>query len=118
MGYNGAFSGPPVTTSLAPFLPDNYLYLTGSFLLDSGGLGFAAGSGIFNIYNVPAGDPMQSWDLFFGPPGFDPFGPMSGKFTISSAVPEPATWTMMILGFLGVGFVAYRRKSGLALRVA
>lgn len=29
-----------------------------------------------------------------------------------SAVPEPATWTMMILGFAGVGFLAYRRKPG------
>jgi PEP-CTERM motif len=28
-----------------------------------------------------------------------------------SAVPEPSTWAMMILGFAGVGFVAYRRKS-------
>jgi PEP-CTERM motif-containing protein len=27
-----------------------------------------------------------------------------------SAVPEPSTWAMMILGFLGVGFMAYRRK--------
>jgi hypothetical protein len=36
-----------------------------------------------------------------------------------SAVPEPATWAMMILGFLGVGFVAYRRKSaGTQLRLA
>lgn len=28
-----------------------------------------------------------------------------------AAVPEPATWGMMILGFLGIGFMAYRRKS-------
>jgi hypothetical protein len=28
-----------------------------------------------------------------------------------SAIPEPSTWAMMILGFLGVGFMAYRRKS-------
>ena len=35
-----------------------------------------------------------------------------------AAVPEPSTWAMMILGFLGVGFVAYRRKSGAALRLA
>ena len=36
-----------------------------------------------------------------------------------TAVPEPSTWAMMILGFLGVGFVAYRRKqSGPALRMA
>jgi hypothetical protein len=39
---------------------------------------------------------------------------------ISSAVPEPSTWAMMILGFFGLGFVAYRRKqqNGLELRVA
>jgi PEP-CTERM motif len=34
---------------------------------------------------------------------------------ISSAVPEPSTWAMMILGFAGVGFMAYRRKSKPAL---
>jgi hypothetical protein len=27
-----------------------------------------------------------------------------------SAVPEPSTWAMMILGFAGLGFMAYRRK--------
>ena len=27
-----------------------------------------------------------------------------------SAVPEPSTWAMMILGFIGVGFMAYRRN--------
>jgi hypothetical protein len=33
-------------------------------------------------------------------------------------VPEPSTWAMMILGFAGVGFMAYRRKSnGPALRI-
>lgn len=34
-----------------------------------------------------------------------------------SAVPEPSTWAMMIFGFLGVGLVAYRRKSP-AVRIA
>jgi PEP-CTERM motif len=28
-----------------------------------------------------------------------------------TAVPEPSTWAMMILGFAGVGFMAYRRKA-------
>lgn len=28
-----------------------------------------------------------------------------------AAVPEPSTWAMMLLGFCGVGFMAYRRKS-------
>jgi hypothetical protein len=35
-----------------------------------------------------------------------------------TAVPEPATWAMMILGFLGVGFMAYRRKGNVSLRLA
>ena len=34
--------------------------------------------------------------------------------TVNSAVPEPSTWAMMILGFAGVGFTA-RRKSKSAL---
>jgi hypothetical protein len=34
------------------------------------------------------------------------------------AVPEPSTWAMMILGFAGVGFMAYRRKSKPALMAA
>jgi PEP-CTERM motif len=29
---------------------------------------------------------------------------------LAPPVPEPSTWAMMILGFLGVGFMAYRRK--------
>ena len=41
----------------------------------------------------------------------------SGTGTVS-AVPEPSTWAMMILGFAGVGFMAYRRKSRPAFRVA
>jgi hypothetical protein len=35
-----------------------------------------------------------------------------------SAVPEPSTWAMMILGFAGIGFMAYRRKSKPALIAA
>ena len=30
---------------------------------------------------------------------------------IAGAVPEPSTWAMMLLGFAGIGFMAYRRKS-------
>jgi hypothetical protein len=29
----------------------------------------------------------------------------------TAAVPEPSTWAMMILGFFGVGFMAYRRRN-------
>jgi hypothetical protein len=36
-------------------------------------------------------------------------------FSTVADVPEPATWAMMILGFAGIGFMAYRRKSKPAL---
>jgi hypothetical protein len=32
-----------------------------------------------------------------------------------TAVPEPSTWAMLLLGFAGIGFMAYRRKSKPAL---
>ena len=34
------------------------------------------------------------------------------------AIPEPSTWAMMVLGFMGVGFMAYRRKSQASFRLA
>jgi hypothetical protein len=38
---------------------------------------------------------------------------------VVAAVPEPSTWAMMILGFCGLGFMAYRRKqNGASLRLA
>jgi len=45
----------------------------------------------------------------------------TGNLTITPfvvAVPETSTWAMMILGFAGVGFMAYRRKTQGALRIA
>ena len=80
--------------------------------------------------------------FIFGPATFtlflnDPVGPVtnvefgfgSGTFRLSadpgtpdlfaSPVPEPSTWAMMILGFAGIGFLAYRRRDGAAaFRVA
>jgi hypothetical protein len=54
---------------------------------------------------------------FFGPSGF--YQDNSGQLNVvASAVPEPSTWAMMILGFLGIGFMAYRRKSKPALMAA
>jgi hypothetical protein len=37
---------------------------------------------------------------------------------ILTAVPEPSTWAMMVLGFAGVGFMAYRRKNKPTFRFA
>jgi hypothetical protein len=44
---------------------------------------------------------------------------LEGQFiTQVAAVPEPSTWAMMILGFAGIGFMAYRRKSKPVLMAA
>ena len=37
---------------------------------------------------------------------------------VLTAVPEPSTWAMMILGFAGVGYLAYRRRNQAALAAA
>jgi hypothetical protein len=39
-------------------------------------------------------------------------------FGFTTAVPEASTWAMMILGFMGVGFMAYRRKNQSHFRLA
>jgi hypothetical protein len=43
---------------------------------------------------------------------------MEYSATFTSGVPEPSTWAMMILGFCGLGFMAYRRNSKLTLMAA
>ena len=37
---------------------------------------------------------------------------LSTDVVITPGVPEASTWAMMILGFCGLGFMGYRRKSG------
>ena len=50
--------------------------------------------------------------------GKDPLGTVSDlPFALTPAVPEPSTWLMMIIGFLGLGYLAYRRR-GSTLRFA
>jgi PEP-CTERM motif-containing protein len=49
------------------------------------------------------------------PPTFN----MAFSLTGVNAVPEPSTWAMMLLGFAGIGFMAYRCKhNGRTLRLA
>jgi hypothetical protein len=50
------------------------------------------------------------------------FESTSNAFEVSnfavSGVPEASTWAMMVLGFLGLGFLGYRKSSGTSFRVA
>lgn len=54
---------------------------------------------------------------FMSQDGSSPYGPVIGSLTIS-AIPETSTWAMMLLGFLGVGFLSYRRTGNRSFRIA
>jgi hypothetical protein len=43
---------------------------------------------------------------------------MLSQVEFTTAVPEPSTWLMMIVGFAGLGFAAYRRKARSGFAVA
>jgi hypothetical protein len=39
-------------------------------------------------------------------------GPLSfGQAALGLTVPEPSTWVMMLLGFAGLGYAAFRRAA-------
>ena len=73
----------------------------------------------FNISGVTTADFTAVMGFVFAA---DLIGPSRGTGAVAgdplvASVPEASTWAMMILGFFGVGFLAYRRKSG-TLRLA
>jgi hypothetical protein len=79
------------------------------------------GSGMFGIVGI-AGESISSITVSSnnGDLGFLDLKQIRlDETTVSGAVPEASTWAMLILGFAGIGFMGYRRKSfGKALRLA
>ena len=45
-------------------------------------------------------------------------GSLGGSITIRQAVPEPATWAMMLLGFAGIGMTIRRRRQPILAQLA
>jgi hypothetical protein len=94
----------------APFTPDNLVQMDANtlyfvqleLLINPGPTGVQLTGSIDPMFSTDAGG-----SFIFSPGVFSP--------GIAGAVPEPSTWAMMILGFAGVGFMAYRRKSKPAL---
>jgi hypothetical protein len=69
------------------------------------------GTGTFDVIVTLNGtDPPIGFELTLDPS-------LTLDSPLSPAVPEPSTWAMMILGFLGIGFMAYRQRTA-ALHVA
>jgi hypothetical protein len=85
----------------------------------------------FGTLTLPSGSPYQEystvtvnipvpWQLSFADlpnSGNQDIGNILDNVSVT-AVPEPTTWAMIILGFAAVGFMAYRRKSKPAFRFA
>ncbi len=115
-----------------PIIPGNPVFQF-SFLGSTDGFTtFAYALGDPNEQNrPPIVPPIISMGIFdqSGPPIFQsgdilafdaPVVVGNWNVTISSVadVPEPSTWAMIILGFAGLGFMAYRSKNKLALNDA
>jgi hypothetical protein len=103
-------SGGSAPTTFTAFNASDAVVSTGSlqFVNDFSQVNAVAGSGIVDLqFNNNNGG--NSWY----------FAVQELTYTSSvSAVPEPSTWAMMLLGFAGLGFMAYRRKSKPALMAA
>ncbi len=91
--YQLNMNGPTATVKLLDGIPNQY-----------DPHGYTTGGNLINAH-LNIGDTNLS--------GQTPFTPGGG------AVPEPSTWAMMIVGFLGVGFMLRRsRRSGQTLATA
>jgi hypothetical protein len=64
----------------------------------------SASSFVDPTFRIAANTPLADQYSFIFSDGIGNTQPTPG-------VPEPSTWAMMILGFAGIGFMAYRRKS-------
>jgi hypothetical protein len=80
-----------------------------SFLLSSSAFALSTGNG-----GTPALFAVDITNAVLPVPNTGPVGAL----TFTAAVPEPSTWAMMILGFLGLGFIGYRKSSNASFRMA
>ena len=97
---NGVSTGPVIGTQIGSF--DSGL-LTGPFSYsDNGSAAFATGNGPYGM--------AEELQLTLNPGAFVGVQSISMD-AVSSAVPEPGTWAMMGLGFAGLGFAGWRKKS-------
>ena len=65
----------------------------------------------FNTGTAAVNTANNTWSTQLSGSDVDQDNIANFNFTVfTAAVPEPSTWAMMVLGFCGLGFMAYRRK--------
>jgi hypothetical protein len=86
-------------------------YGTLSVNLVNAGFGISS-FGLFGNFAYTASSPVDPIGLPGGGAPVDPIGTPGGDPPggAVSAVPEPSTWAMLLLGFAGLGFAGYRSR--------
>jgi hypothetical protein len=119
----GAVTGEEVQFKIAfstPFdLPADHYFFVPQVLLSSGDFLWLSAPKPLLAPGTPFSPDLQSWirdDPSLAPDwlriGTDIIheGPFNASFSLSGSVPEPTTWAMMLLGFVGIGAMTYRRR--------
>jgi hypothetical protein len=106
-------TGPGGTLAFDPTLILDNRPIGGPFFQNSENLGFDWLGGPINFNPNASG--IYTFDLKLLSADDRQLGDVSIQV---NAVPEPSTWAMLILGFAGIGFMAYRRKSRPAMLAA
>ena len=106
----GTFDGSPITGLSGYAASDNTLYESTPLYFSLGGVSFSSAGGDYNIYAYNGGDYLLKSSV-------DPVGyPANGQLLTTAlvSVPEPATWSLMLLGVFGLGAALRRREARLA----
>jgi hypothetical protein len=107
----GEVGGSAITGKTTFFGSDNLVFPAGTTFVDTSCIAFttAAGQSV-NIFSFfPIGTPPSG--NAYGQFATNGFG--VGTFTLT-AVPEPSTWAMMVLGFAVLAFAGYRTSRTVA----
>jgi PEP-CTERM motif len=98
---------------------DGHAITINSSNIGNGGWHINLSGGTFNNLGITSNNDGVTGDAYLATSGGNGYAlHRSGEgdlisfanFSIAVAVPEPSTWAMMILGFLGLGFMAVRKN--------
>ena len=115
-GISGTINGTAITGLFD--IPNNpyYYFTTGPTFLDGSGVRFNAGAATNIAFFHQDGVAADQYRVN-GNGTVSAFGPATSS-AATAAVPEPATWAMMMLGFGGMGFAMRRKRISTRIRFA